>query len=60
MKLLGVKIGNQYRYPKFQIDPVRHEVRPVVASASRRMECDKDRGQCPRQMTPLLSETGPA
>ena len=41
MKLLGVKIGN-HRYPKFQIDPVRHEVRPAVASANRRMECDAD------------------
>ena len=27
-ELLGLKIGNQYRYPKFQIDPLRHEIRP--------------------------------
>ena len=41
-ELLGLKIGNQYRYPKFQIDPVRHEIRPIVAYANRRMESDAD------------------
>jgi hypothetical protein len=41
-ELLGLKIGNQYRYPKFQIDPVRHEIRPVVAYANRMMESDAD------------------
>jgi hypothetical protein len=41
-ELLGVKIGSRYRYPKFQIDPTRHEVRPVVAHANRLLECDAD------------------
>jgi hypothetical protein len=41
-ELLGLKIGNQYRYPKFQIDPLRHEIRPIVAYANRCMECDAD------------------
>lgn len=41
-ELLGVKIGNRYRYPKFQVDPVRREVRPVVAHANRLLECDAD------------------
>jgi hypothetical protein len=40
--LLGIKIGNQYRYPKFQIDAARHEIRPVVAYANRRLESDAD------------------
>ncbi len=41
-ELLGVKIGNQYRYPKFQIDPARQQIRPVVAYANRLLECDAD------------------
>jgi hypothetical protein len=41
-ELLGIKIGNQYRYPKFQINPARHEIRPIVAYANRRLECDAD------------------
>ncbi len=41
-ELLGVKIGNQYRYPKFQIDPGRQQIRPVVAYANRQLECDED------------------
>lgn len=41
-ELLGVKIGNQYRYPKFQIDPMRQQIRPVVAYANRQLECGAD------------------
>jgi hypothetical protein len=41
-ELLGVKIGNQYRYPKFQIDLARQQIRPVVAYANRQLECDED------------------
>lgn len=41
-ELLGVKIGNQYRYPKFQIDPARQQIRPVVAYANRQLDCDED------------------
>jgi hypothetical protein len=41
-ELLGVKVGSRYRYPKFQIDAMKHEVRPVVAYANRRLECDAD------------------
>jgi hypothetical protein len=41
-ELLGVKVGNQYLHPKFQIDPVRHEIRPIVAYANRALECDAD------------------
>ncbi|WP_428338664.1 hypothetical protein [Mycobacterium sp.] len=41
-ELLGVKIGNRYRYPKFQVDPAKHEIRPVVAHANRRLESDAD------------------
>jgi hypothetical protein len=41
-ELLGVKVGNQYLHPKFQIDPVRHEIRPIVSYANRALECDAD------------------
>ena len=41
-ELLGVKIANKYRYPKFQVDPLRHEIIPVVKYANSRMECDAD------------------
>ncbi|OBI06927.1 hypothetical protein A5715_18955 [Mycolicibacter heraklionensis] len=41
-ELLGVKIGNQYRYPKFQIDLAHQQIRPVVAYANRLLECDAD------------------
>lgn len=41
-ELLGIKVGNQYLHPKFQIDPVRHEIRPIVAYANRALECDAD------------------
>lgn len=41
-ELLGVKIGGRYRYPKFQIDQARREIRPVVAHANRLLECDAD------------------
>jgi hypothetical protein len=41
-ELLGIKIGNQYRYPKFQIDAARREIRPIVVYANRRLECDAD------------------
>jgi hypothetical protein len=42
-KLLAIKIDdNKYRYPKFQIDPDRHEIRPIVAYANRLLECSKD------------------
>lgn len=41
-ELLGVKIGSRYRYPKFQVDPAKHEIRPMVAYANRLLECDAD------------------
>lgn len=41
-ELLGLKIGGRFRYPKFQIDPTKHEIRPVVAHANRRLESDAD------------------
>jgi hypothetical protein len=41
-ELLGIKVGNQYLHPKFQIDPVRHEIRPIVTYANRALECDAD------------------
>jgi hypothetical protein len=42
-QLLGIKIDRkQYRYPKFQINEGRHEIRPVVAYANHRWECSED------------------
>lgn len=41
-ELLGIKIGNQYRYPIFQFDFARHAIRPVVAYANREMEAAAD------------------
>ena len=41
-ELLGVKVGNQYRYPKFQVDTERKEIIPIVAYANRRLECSAD------------------
>jgi hypothetical protein len=41
-ELLGLKIGSRFRYPRFQIDPTKHEIRPVVAYANRQLECDAD------------------
>ncbi len=41
-ELLGIKIANKYLYPKFQIDPERREIIPVVKYANSRMECDAD------------------
>jgi hypothetical protein len=41
-ELLGVKIGNQYRYPKFQLDNDRHEIRPAVAHANKALESSAD------------------
>jgi hypothetical protein len=41
-ELLGVKISNKYRYPMFQIDPLRREIIPVVKYANSRLQCDDD------------------
>lgn len=41
-QLLGLKVGNQYRYPLFQFDRVRKQIRPVAEHAKRLMECDLD------------------
>jgi hypothetical protein len=42
-QLLGIKIDRkQYRYPKFQIDEGRHEIRPVVAYANQRWQSSED------------------
>jgi hypothetical protein len=41
--LLAIKINdNKYRHPKFQIDPERNEIRPIVAYANRLLECNQD------------------
>lgn len=40
--LLGLKVGNQYRYPLFQFDRERKQIRPVAEHANRLMECDLD------------------
>jgi len=41
-ELLGVKIGNQYRYPSFQIDGQRRQIRPEVMYANTRLEAGAD------------------
>ena len=41
-ELLGIKIANKYRYPKFQIDLERHEIIDVVRHANSRLESDAD------------------
>ncbi|NMM91539.1 hypothetical protein B2J88_45815 [Rhodococcus sp. SRB_17] len=41
-QLLGLKVGNQYRYPVFQFDRERKQIRPVAEYANRLMECDLD------------------
>lgn len=41
-ELLGIKIMNKYRYPKFQIDAERREIVPIVKYVNTRMECDAD------------------
>ncbi|WP_186301117.1 hypothetical protein [Rhodococcus sp. WB9] len=41
-QLLGVKVGNQYRYPLFQFDRDRKQIRPAAEHANRLMECDLD------------------
>jgi hypothetical protein len=42
-KLLAIQIDdNQYRFPKFQIDEARHEIRPIAAYANRLLECSED------------------
>ncbi|QYB04363.1 hypothetical protein I1A62_07635 [Rhodococcus sp. USK10] len=41
-QLLGLKVGNQYRYPLFQFDRERKQIRPVAESANRLMESDLD------------------
>jgi HSP20 family molecular chaperone IbpA len=40
--MLGIKVGNQYRYPKFQVDPVHHEIYEIVKYANQCLECDAD------------------
>lgn len=42
-KLLAIPIDDtQYRYPKFQIDEPRRKIRPIVAYANQRLECNED------------------
>jgi HSP20 family molecular chaperone IbpA len=41
-ELLGIKIANKYRYPKFQIDVERRAIIDVVRYANTRLECDAD------------------
>ncbi|WP_237737264.1 hypothetical protein [Rhodococcus sp. 21391] len=41
-QLLGLRVGNQYRYPLFQFDRERKQIRPVAEHANRLMECDLD------------------
>jgi hypothetical protein len=42
-KLLAIQIdGQQYRYPKFQIDKAHREIRPVVAYANQLLEASQD------------------
>jgi hypothetical protein len=42
-KLLAIQIdGQQYRYPKFQIDEAHREIRPVVAYANQLLEASQD------------------
>lgn len=40
--LLGVKVGNQYRYPKFQLDVRQKAIKPVVTYANRAWESSAD------------------
>lgn len=40
--LLGVKVGNQYRYPKFQFDVPRRMIIPVIAYANQEWESSAD------------------
>jgi len=41
-QLLGLKVGNSYRYPLFQFDRERKQIRPIAEYANRAMECDLD------------------
>jgi hypothetical protein len=42
-RLLAIQIDdNQYRYPKFQVDEARHEIRPIVVYANQLLECNED------------------
>ncbi|MHC3370782.1 hypothetical protein AAI421_28075 (plasmid) [Rhodococcus aetherivorans] len=41
-QLLGLQVGNQYRYPLFQFDLARKRIRPLVEHANRAMDCDLD------------------
>lgn len=41
-ELLGVLVGNQYRYPKFQIDTSRKRIDPVVAYVNKVLEAAID------------------
>jgi HSP20 family molecular chaperone IbpA len=41
-ELLGIKIGNKYLFPKFQINRRRREIIPVVKYANTLMESDED------------------
>jgi uncharacterized protein (DUF2384 family) len=41
--LLAIQIDdNQYRYPKFQVDENRREIRPIVVYANQLLECNED------------------
>lgn len=41
-ELLGVMVGNQYRFPKFQIDAPRKQIKPVAAYANKLLESSLD------------------
>lgn len=41
-QLLGLQVGNQYRYPRFQFDLHRKRIHPLVEHAHRALECDLD------------------
>lgn len=41
-QLLGIKVSNQYRYPIFQFDQERKQIKPLAMYANVAMECDFD------------------
>ncbi|MDI9940359.1 hypothetical protein QM806_33845 [Rhodococcus sp. IEGM 1351] len=41
-RLLGLPLGNTYRYPVFQFESDRKRINPIVEYANRELECDDD------------------
>ncbi|MDH6291825.1 hypothetical protein [Rhodococcus opacus] len=41
-RLLGLPLGNKYRYPVFQFESDRKRINPIVEYANRELECDDD------------------